>query len=172
MGMALAIVGTVLLNTGNYAPLYIIPAVFSRVDERDAAWAKLFDGQVFPQRLDLVNSISPDAEGFRSLLALLRRHSRVATDLVAKSIGIENQMLYGDEVQKIGQLAVVIHYEGEEDPRVVAWAEDVSRWIEAERLQWALSFGFPTLSLGLLLSLVALVMDRRRSKRRRESPRN
>jgi len=155
IGLALAIAGTVLMNSVSCTLLRSIPAVLSRMDERDAAWAELTDGAEFPERLGLANTRSPDSEGFGSLLELLRRRNRIDSELAAVSIGIENHMLYGDESQKIGQLAVLVHYEGEEEPRVVAWAEDVSRWIDDERMTWAVTFGFPPLSVGLLLSLVA-----------------
>lgn len=81
--------------------------------------------------------------------------------LVATEIGIKGQMLYGDSMQRIGQYVVTVHYEGEDESRIVAWMESVSNWIQSERLQWSVTCGMPILSIGMLVSLVGVLVGKK-----------
>lgn len=153
-GLVLALVGTILVNSSSYQLLRFIPALLSRIDDRDAAWEELISFNVYEGSLGENTSVESGARGFSPLLGLLERHARLAPDIDATRITIDGQMLYGDDSQTIGRYVVTIQYQGEDDTRVVAWVDEVSGWIDEERFRWALTVGMPVLSLGLLLSLL------------------
>jgi len=158
LGSVVVIAGTLLVNTSNFEPLYFIPAWFSSIDDLDHAWSMLRNFDAYQGELGVISSITPEARGFGNLLRLLERRQRLKVSELITGIQIRSQMLYGDDIQKIGQYVVEVRYESESEARVVAWVEHVSQWVMNERLRWSLLYGLPVLSVGLVLSLFAMLV--------------
>ena len=164
LGSLAVIAGTFLVNTSSFRLLHFIPASLSRIDDLEHAWSELRAYDAYQGELDVITSITPEVSGFRVLLRLLERHGRLNLGTPITSIQIESQMIYGNDLQRIGRYVVQVEYKSESQPAVMAWVEDVSRWIEDECLHWSLSFGFPVLCGGLILSLVPLLLPARARK--------
>lgn len=159
LGSLAVIAGTLLVNTSSFGPLHFIPAGLSRVDDLEHAWSLLREYGPFEGEFGVMTRITPEVTGFASLLRLLERQQRVDLSGIVTSIYVESHMFSGDDIQRIGRYAVLVQYENDLEPRVVAWVEDVSQWIMNERLRWSLLHGLPVLSGGLLLSLLSMFLS-------------
>jgi len=157
LGSVAVIAGTLLVTSYNFELLYFIPAGLSSIDDLDHAWSILGAYDTYEGELGVQTGITPEDRGFRRLLVLLDQRQGLSSSAAITEIQVSAHMLYGNDMGKIGSYVVQVVHDGEPEPCVVAWVEDVSRWIEDERLRWSLSCGFPVLFLGLGLSFVALL---------------
>ena len=158
LGGLTAIAGTLIVTSYNFAPLYFIPAALSNIGDLDHAWSVLRTYDSFQGELGVQTGITSDERGFPELLLLLEDRQDVSFNDGVSEIQVAAQMLYGNDAARIGSYVVQVVY-GEETPEtVIAWADDVSHWVEDERLRWALSIGFPVLCLGLILSLISVTL--------------
>lgn len=161
LGGLAAMAGTLIVTSYNFDPLYFIPAGLSSIDDLDHAWSALQTYDACQAELGIQTAITHEERGFHRLLLLLDERQGITSGDAVSEIQVAAHMLYGNDMGRIGSYVVQLVHDEEPQAQVVAWVEDVSRWIEDERLQWSLSFGFPALCGGLILSLISLVFPQK-----------
>jgi hypothetical protein len=156
------------MTSVNFRPLYFVPAMFSRIDNREAAWKTLSDfSDPFDDpetRWEPKSRISATTPGFRELLRLIVTRNKMISTLGTTEIQISPEAYTGNGESSIGTYLVELVTEAQPEPIIVAEMGDVDGWIRDERLTWGLSVGFPVLFFGFLVSLIAQVHSARRSR--------
>ena len=161
IGSMAVIAGTLIITSYEFEPLGFIPAAISKLDDLDSAWRELRAFDDAAAGFEVKTSITSEQRGFCKLATLLsERQTSISSDTISM-IQVKPHMYYGDEAYKIGSYVVQVVQDLVPEPVVVAWIEDVDRWILDEHLRWSLACGFPVLCGGLVLSLVPLLFPAR-----------
>jgi len=161
IGTLIALIGTVFMTSVSFPPLYCIPKLLSRIDNREAAWATLtsFDDLAdvddFENMWVAKNEIAEGETGFTELLCMLVSRNKMVVSSKVTEIQISPIGYRGTGESLIGTYDVELRYRGQSESFIVAEMSDVDGWIRDERLKWGIEFGFPILMFGLLISLVA-----------------
>lgn len=155
IGTLIALIGTVFMTSVSFRPLYVIPEMLSRIDEREAAWATLTDfddpGIIF----EVKNQITKDERGFTELLRMIVARKKMVLPHDLTGIQISPNHYSSSGKSWIGTYDVELQFQSQFKPFIVAEMSDVDGWIRDERLDWGMVFGFPVLMWGFVISLIA-----------------
>ncbi|HUT87097.1 MAG TPA: hypothetical protein VMX15_03310 [Candidatus Heimdallarchaeota archaeon] len=165
IGTLIALIGTVFMTSVSFRPLYFIPEMLSRIDNREAAWATLTDFDDPGITFEVKNQIPKDERGFTELLRMIVARSKMFLPHEVTGIQISPNHYSSNGESWIGTYYVELQFRGQSEPFIVAAMSDVDGWIRDERLNWGIVFGFPVLMWGFVISLIAqFTTPRRKSK--------
>lgn len=177
LGMLIAFIGTLFMTSVNFRPFNFVPAWFSRIDDREAAWATLTDlgGTHFDDpetRWEVASQISGDERGFAELLRMIVARSKTISPHGVTGMQISPSSYSSNGESWIGTYHVELRFRGQPEPVIVEEMSGVDGWIRDARLNWGLAHGFPVLLWGLLISLIAQVILHMISGRGRGTKKN
>jgi hypothetical protein len=155
-------VGTLIVTSCEFEPLYFIPSALSRIDDLDYAWSQLRVVGDEGHSFDVKASIGPDVRGFSELASMLLERQHFKPSGMITAIEVAPHMYYGDEPYLIATYVVLIAQDTQPSEVTIAWVEDVQQWVSDERLRWSLACGFPVLCGGLIVSLFAMLVPTKR----------
>lgn len=184
IGMAIATLGTLFMTSANVQLLSLIPNMLSRMDNREAAWTMLTDfddpviaayreigAEVFtdPESMRGVkDEIAKDENGFTELLRTIRNKMSIPTGVIGIQISPRAAGYTGSGEQLIGTYDVELQHSGQIEAFIVAEMSNVASWIRDERVKWGNTYGFFTLMIGLMITLI---VQFRRTLRTNAKPR-
>lgn len=156
-GVTIALIGTLMMSSYGFPPLFFITSMLSRIDNLEAAWNTLTEFDDDEVNFSTKSRLARGENGFTELVGVLDEHSKAVQSLEIVEISVYPRMYHGtnDEGIFIGFYMVEATTLQREEPIPIAELENVETWIRAERLDWSLVYGLPVLCLGLLVSLLA-----------------
>ena len=166
IGMATAVLGTLFMTSANVQFLSCIPNMLSQMDKREAAWAMLTDfvdpaiaafresgNEAFADfAWGVKDKISVDEKGFTELLRTIRNKMNVPTEVIGIQISVGGYTSSGEQL--IGVYDVELEHPDQIEAFIVAGMSDVAGWIRDERVKWGNTWGFLTLMIGLVITLI------------------
>lgn len=171
-GAFVAVLGTLLMTSVNVQWLDFIPALLSRIDNRDVAWEALsgfedpnwdaFDPENPAASFLVVSTLPSSATGFAELVKLVKSHVKRTPSgkVIAVQVSSGGYASTGRSI--VGEYSVGFLLDGDDESSIVASMQDVAGWIRDDRLDWGLVHGFPLLLGGLFTTFLAETVRWRR----------
>lgn len=156
-GVTIALIGTLMMSSYGFPPLFFITSMLSRIDNLEAAWNTLTEFDDEEVDFSTKSRLARGENGFTELVDVLDEHSKAVQALDIVEISVYPRMYHSasNEGIPIGFYMVEATALQWEEPIPIGQLENVETWIRAERLDWSLVCGLPVLCLGLLVSLLA-----------------
>lgn len=156
-GVMIALIGTLMMSSYGFPPLFFITSMFSRIDNLEAAWNTLTEFDDEEVDFSTKSRLACGENGFTELVGVLGKHSKAVQALDIVEIRVYPRMYHSasNDSIPIGFYVIEATTLQREEPIAIAELEMVETWIRAERLDWSLVYGLPTLCLGLLVSFFA-----------------